>query len=139
MSEATTPRARKPMQVIVDQPEDGDTMQAPLSPRIAVTEPTPLNPIDTMMRGPSPHSATVMLSPFNTSHGKVKWPELVGANGEDAVRRIKADNPDVDPVILKHYDGEPEFTKHRCLIFVDDDNKVVRAPMVEFAEVATHQ
>ncbi|KAL8530341.1 hypothetical protein ACS0TY_007396 [Phlomoides rotata] len=63
--------------------------------------------------------------------GKLRWPELVGGNGEKAAQVIEKENMNVDAIVLK--DGTPVTKDFRCdrvWVWVNDHGIVVRAPSV---------
>ncbi|KAG8389244.1 hypothetical protein BUALT_Bualt02G0208700 [Buddleja alternifolia] len=63
--------------------------------------------------------------------GKNSWPELVGANGEEAATVIERENRNVNAIVLK--DGTPvtgDFRCDRVWVWVNDYGVVIRTPRV---------
>ncbi|KAG8389246.1 hypothetical protein BUALT_Bualt02G0208900 [Buddleja alternifolia] len=63
--------------------------------------------------------------------GKNSWPELVGANGEEAATVIERENRNVNAIVLK--DGTivtADFRCDRVWVWVNDYGVVIRVPRV---------
>ncbi|WP_368735743.1 serine protease inhibitor [Erythrobacter sp. SN021] len=60
---------------------------------------------------------------------KQEWPELVGKTGGEAETQVLKDRPDVHvEIIPENSPTTLDLRYDRVRIFVDKDNKVVRAP-----------
>ncbi|XP_022991207.1 glu S.griseus protease inhibitor-like isoform X1 [Cucurbita maxima] len=63
--------------------------------------------------------------------GKMMWPELLGARGEEARSRIEKENPYVDAAIVR--EGRVVTLDIRCdrvRVWVNEDGIVTRVPFV---------
>ncbi|EEF41423.1 proteinase inhibitor [Ricinus communis] len=63
--------------------------------------------------------------------GKNSWPELVGANGDEAAAAIEKENKYVDAIVLK--EGTPVTKDFRCSrvwVWVDENGVVTRTPTI---------
>ncbi|KAK3441641.1 hypothetical protein EUGRSUZ_B01966 [Eucalyptus grandis] len=63
---------------------------------------------------------------------RVRWPELVGQNGEKAKAVIEKDNALVTVILIKvgkEY-GLPVFCCNRVYVYINDKDNVVQEPMV---------
>lgn len=62
---------------------------------------------------------------------KSSWPEVVGKTFEEAEETIKNDNSELD--VRRVPEGTPvtrDFNPERVLVYVDDENKVIKPPSV---------
>ena len=63
--------------------------------------------------------------------GKNSWPELVGANGQEAARTIEKENKNVDARVVREGTIVPlDFRCDRVWVWVNDNNIVTRVPIV---------
>ncbi|CAI9288488.1 unnamed protein product [Lactuca saligna] len=63
--------------------------------------------------------------------GKSSWPELVGATGDAAAKKIEKENPRVDAIVL--LDGTPTTRDFRCdrvWVWVNSSGVVIRTPKI---------
>lgn len=63
--------------------------------------------------------------------GKNSWPELVGANGQEAEKQIEKENKNVDAIIV--HEGDSVTTDYRCdrvWVWINDYNIVTRVPII---------
>lgn len=62
---------------------------------------------------------------------KSEWPELVGKSGEEAAQVIKSEFPGADtPIMAANSICTMDYRTNRVRIFIDENNKVIRAPHV---------
>ncbi|XP_062103273.1 proteinase inhibitor-like [Humulus lupulus] len=63
--------------------------------------------------------------------GKNSWPELVGANGEEAAKKIEEENSNVDAIVVVEGSGVPEnFSCLRVWVWVNDYGIVTQVPNI---------
>ncbi|PON95047.1 Proteinase inhibitor [Trema orientale] len=63
--------------------------------------------------------------------GKTSWPELKGANGEEAAKTIEQENKNVEAIVI--LEGTPVTKDFRCdrvWVWVNDYGTVVEVPRV---------
>ncbi|GMN48926.1 hypothetical protein TIFTF001_018101 [Ficus carica] len=72
-----------------------------------------------------------MASDDSSCPGKNSWPELVGANGQEAEKQIEKENKNVDAIIV--HEGDAVITDYRCdrvWVWVNDYGIVTRVPII---------
>jgi hypothetical protein len=69
---------------------------------------------------------------YHVDMDKRSWPELVGTDGEVAKATVQGENPSITVVQIIPKDSmvTMDYSLTRVRIFVDDDNKVARAPQI---------
>ena len=68
----------------------------------------------------------------NENGKKIKWPELEGKDGEEAVATIKSQRPDLNQVVTMKSGSmmTMDMREDRVRVMVDDDGKVVGAARI---------
>ncbi|KAL5078186.1 hypothetical protein RYX36_017170 [Vicia faba] len=62
---------------------------------------------------------------------KTSWPELVGVSAEEAERKIKEEKPEAEiQVVPQGSFVTADYKFQRVRLYVDESNKVVRAPAI---------
>ncbi|XP_058758642.1 subtilisin inhibitor-like [Vicia villosa] len=76
---------------------------------------------------PLPRTYNQLLGTNNPT--KTSWPELVGVTAEEAERKIKEEKPEAEIQVVPHDSFvTADYKIQRVRLYVDESNKVVRAP-----------
>nr|CAA57307.1 Pumpkin fruit trypsin inhibitor [Cucurbita maxima] len=63
---------------------------------------------------------------------KLSWPELVGKDGEEAVKIIQQENPSLDVILMPRGQNwaTKDYRPNRVRVFNDDSGKVNSIPRI---------